>query len=87
MVRPNRVTPAVIACCNLGRKWQTSTRFPVSDHWITHDDPKKTCRAVLSFGYRNRKTAVFQNDKLAPAGARTLSYPRVAYHTVALLSP
>ena len=44
-------------------------------------------RAVLLFNFRYRKAAVCQNDKLAPAAARNLSYPALAYPMVSLLYP
>ncbi len=44
-------------------------------------------RAVWLFGFRYRKAAVFQNDKLAPAAARNLSCPAFAYPMVSLLYP
>ena len=49
--------------------------------------PKYNGRAVLLFGYRNRKAPVCQNDKLAPAVAQNLSYPAFAYPRVPLLFP
>ena len=44
-------------------------------------------RAVWLFGFRYRKAAVCQNDKLAPAAARNLSCPTLAYPMVSLLYP
>jgi hypothetical protein len=44
-------------------------------------------RAVLLFDFRYRKAAVCQNDKVAPAAARNLSYPALAYPMVSLLYP